>query len=312
MREGWRQYESRWAVKSLKLLRRYADRPQWQGSESVKGRVVLVHHEQGYGDSIQFSRYCAQLADRGASVVLSAPSPLHTLFKNLPGVREVVAQGVDATFDFHCPLMSLPLALGTELATIPAPLRYLQAEAGAKQRWARRLKAKKTKPVIGLAWAGRATHAKDGERSIAVTQCLPLLTDRCQWVSLQKELRTADERSLAGAPVIQRLGEELTDFADAAALIENLDLVISVDTAVAHLAGALGKPVWIILPWVADWRWLQDREDSPWYPTARLFRQTEPGDWAPVIERVAAEIQRLVELKPRNAAARSGARPRKQ
>jgi hypothetical protein len=187
--------------------------------------------------------------------------------------------------------MSVPLALGTELDSIPAPVRYLRADPTAKARWAERLRARQPAPAVGLVWSGRHTHSKDRERSIALQQWLPMLPHPIQWVSLQKEIRASDESCLANTPVIFRLGEELDDFADAAALIETLDLVITVDTAVAHLAGALGKPVWVLLPHVADWRWLQCRDDSPWYPTARLFRQTAERDWAAVIERVGTELE---------------------
>jgi tetratricopeptide (TPR) repeat protein len=318
LREGWKHYESRWQVKSLKLVRRFADRPAWQGAESVEGKAVLLHHEQGFGDSIQFSRYCTLVATQGARVILSAPSPLHALFKSLSGVHEVVDQAVTRSFDFHCPLLSLPLALGTDWASIPAPARYLRAEQRAKKRWAARLKPRDQRPVVGLVWAGRPTHAKDLERSTALRQWLPLMDDRVRWISLQKEIRASDASQLASLFPIERFGEELTDFADTAALIENLDLIVTVDTAVAHLAGALGKPVWILLPYVADWRWFQDREDSPWYPTARLFRQSAPCDWAPVIERVGTEIRNRFENHERalfaevTVTGNSGTRPRKK
>jgi ADP-heptose:LPS heptosyltransferase len=215
-------------------------------------------------------------------------------------------------------LMSLPLAIGTDWPSIPAPTRYLQAERRAKKRWAARLKTRDQRPVVGLVWAGRPTHSKDLERSTALRQWLPLMADRIRWISLQKEVRVTDAAQLATLSAIERFGEELTDFADTAALIENLDLVVTVDTAVAHLAGALGKPVWILVPYVADWRWFQDREDSPWYPTARLFRQSASCDWAPVIERVGAEIRDRFEIHKRplsaavTAADASRSRPRKK
>lgn len=292
LREGWTCYESRWGVKSLKLVKRFAHLPPWQGAQSIAGRRVLLHAEQGYGDTIQFSRYCAPLAALGAQVILSAPKDLHGLFKTLQGVDTVVEQSAEAEFDVHCPLMSVPLALGTELDSIPAPLGYLKADPAAVARWATRLKTGRA-PKIGLVWSGRVTHAKDPERSVPLKRLLPLFKLPARWISLQKEIRASDVADLASAPGILRLGEELTDFADTAGLIECLDLLITVDTAVAHLAGALGKPVWILLPYVADWRWLQEREDSPWYPSARLFRQVTWGDWAPVIDRIRREFAAL-------------------
>jgi tetratricopeptide (TPR) repeat protein len=297
LKEGFVHYESRWAVKSLKIARRYPVVSQWQGSESVRGKVVLLHAEQGYGDTIQFSRYCALVAARGARVVLGVPEALRSLFRGLAGVQEIVAGSAVPSFDFHCSLMSLPHVLGTDIGNIPATARYLRADSGAKDRWRGRLSTQGARLQVGLAWSGRITHTNDFNRSLSLEQFLPVTRPDIQWISLQKEVRGTDEAHLAGAPAIARFGEELRDFADAAALIENLDLVITVDTAVAHLAGALGIPVWVLLPYVADWRWLRDREDSPWYPSARLFRQHKRCAWTPVIEQVAIELDKLLSAK---------------
>lgn len=317
--DGWKLYESRWGVRSLKLLQRFADIPPWRGVESVNGKVVYLHAEQGYGDTIQFARYCALVAARGAQVLLGVPTALKPLFASLPGVHTLMGQEAAPAFDFHCSLMSLPLALGTELSTIPAPMRYLQAEDAAVARWAHRLGAASPVSRVGLVWSGRPTHSNDLNRSIPLGELLPVTHCQRQWISLQKEVRASDELYLKNTPAILRMGEELTDFADAAALIENLDLVITVDTAVAHLAGALGKAVWILIPHVADWRWLREREDSPWYPTARLFRQTVRGDWTTVVKRVVDELHRLPATvsnappsKTRRSPGKSRARPRKQ
>ena len=304
---GWPPYEFRWGLKSLKLTQRFPDIPAWRGERSVNGKVVLLHAEQGYGDTIQFTRYCTLVAALGARVVLSAPSALHSLLASLRGVDEIIGQATAPPFDFHCPLMSLPLAFGTVLGSIPAPTPYLHAEQAAKARWAKRLSALRSGARVGLVWSGRVTHNKDLERSIPLQQLMPLVHHSLQWISLQKEVRASDEPCLQALPAIARLGEELVDFADAAALIENLDLVITVDTAVAHLAGALGRPVWILLPHAADWRWLQEREDSPWYPTARLFRQSAARQWGPVIERVENELKALCILDSRGAL--NGAKP---
>jgi tetratricopeptide (TPR) repeat protein len=294
---GWRLYESRWGVKSLKLPRRFPEKPRWRGVEPISGKVVLLHAEQGYGDTIQFSRYCAKVAALGARVLLSAPMGLRSLLSSAPGVYEVIVQGAAPAFDFHCSLMSLPLAFGTELSDIPVSARYLRAEQSAIARWADRLAGRPQVPRVGLVWSGRPTHNNDLNRSIPLQELIPVTRCELNWISLQKEVRTADDPCLTSTPAVLRLGEELTDFADAAALIENLDLVVTVDTAMAHLAGALGKPVWILLPYVADWRWLQNRDDSPWYPSARLFRQSARVDWAQVIERLVAELNILFKIQ---------------
>jgi tetratricopeptide (TPR) repeat protein len=312
LNEGWNLYESRWGVKSLKLIRRFPEIPPWQGDESVSGKVVLLHAEQGYGDTLQFSRYCTLVAARGARVVLSAPAALKSLFASLPGVHEVIGPEAVPPFDHHCSLMSLPRALGTELSTIPAPTRYLQADKSSMARWADRLGKRGSIPRVGLVWSGRPTHSNDLHRSIPFETMRPMTRCHLEWVSLQKEVRESDEHSLANTPAIQRLGEEVGDFADTAALIENLDLVITVDTAIAHLAGALGKPVWILLPFVADWRWLRDREDNPWYPSARLFRQSSRGDWVSVIKRVVGELHRLPKTQSTTMPAPKGQRAPRQ
>jgi tetratricopeptide (TPR) repeat protein len=290
--EGFRLYEQRWAVKSLKLVRRLPHIQEWRGDEPIQGKVILVHAEQGYGETLQFSRYATLLAARGARVILSIPEALTSLLSSVPGVEQVVVSGTEVPFDVHCSLMSLPLALGTVSTDIPTPPRYLRPHASIVARWAARLAKHKKAPRIGLAWSGKPSHANDKNRSLPFDTIAHLLDPRLTWISLQKEVRAADQLSLSTEKRMLRWGEAVTDFADTAGLIENLDLIITVDTAIAHLAGALGKPVWILLPIVADWRWLRERDDSPWYPTARLFRQTIRADWAGVIAEVAHELGR--------------------
>ncbi len=299
LRAGWLGYEARWEVKSLHLNRRYHSDPPWLGADPIDGKVILLHAEQGYGDSIQFCRYAPLVAARGARVLLGVPRGLQTLMGSLAGVDSVVVQPPIPAFDGHCPLLSLPLAFGTDLDTIPAVVPYLHADPAARASWAARLGPRRA-PRVGFTWSGSARHTNDLNRSIALDRFLPLTRCEVLGVSLQKDIRCADEPALANLPAILRLGEELTDFAAAAALVSELDLVITVDTAVAHLAGALGRPVWILLPYVADWRWLREREDTPWYPTARLFRQPTAGDWGSVIERVAAELREFSQ-QPREA-----------
>jgi len=297
LREGWLGYESRWQVKSLHLARRHSPDPPWLGADSIQGRVILLHAEQGYGDSIQFCRYAPLVAACGAKVLLGVPGALGTLMGSLAGVDTVVTLPPIPAFDRHCPLLSLPLAFGTELDSIPASVPYLHADPAARAEWAARL-GPRTVPRVGFAWSGSASHTNDLNRSMPLQSLLPLLSCGVLCVSLQKEIRATDAPRLLKLPEMLRLGEALTDFAATAALLSELDLVVTVDTAIAHLAGALGRPVWILLPHVADWRWLREREDSPWYPTARLFRQPRPGDWGSVIERVAAELQAFAQVSP--------------
>lgn len=290
--EGWSLYEARWKVRSLGLTHRYAAQPRWHGTEALAGKVILLHAEQGYGDTIQFCRYATLVAARGARVILGVPSALAPVMKSLAGVAEILVSGAAPGFDYHSPLLSLPLAFGTRLSEIPAPRSYLAAENAARRRWATRLGPREGMRV-GLAWSGKASHTNDANRSIPLRECLSLSACPAQFVSLQKEIRISDIPALDGFPGLRRFDDELGDFGDTAALIAELDLIITVDSAVAHLAGALGKPVWILLPYVADWRWLLERADSPWYPSARLFRQERPGDWSSVIAQVAAELRAM-------------------
>ena len=292
-REGWTHYEARWRVKTLGLTQRFSTRPRWSGKESLEGKVILLHAEQGYGDTIQFCRYATCVAARGARVILAVPEALRSVLKSLDGVESVIAQEPPPPFDYQCPLLSLPLAFATELSTIPAWSAYLRADPAAVSRWSDKL-APSSKVRVGLAWSGRPSHTNDPNRSIELNAFLPLLQCGAQCISLQKELRPGDAALLEGALGLQRCAEELGDFADTAALLSELDLVITVDTAIAHLAGALGKPVWILLPFVSDWRWMQERDTSPWYPSAKLFRQTVVGDWSGVLARVARELRSVV------------------
>jgi Flp pilus assembly protein TadD len=286
---GWEKYEWRWRTGQA-ALRQFLQ-PLWLGDQDVAGKTVLLHAEQGNGDTIQFCRYATVLAERGARVVLEVQPALKSLLSCLIGVQQVVATGEPLPeFDFHCPLLSLPLACGTTLQTIPARVPYLTPAPGLVQDWRTRLAT--DGPRIGLAWSGNKQHGNDRNRSIALRRLAPLLDCGATLVSLQKGPRDDDRAWLAEHPEVLRYSD-FPDFADTAALISLLDLVISVDTSVAHLAGAMGKPVWILLPAVGlDWRWLLERDDSPWYPTARLFRQRAIGDWDSVINRVADELRK--------------------
>jgi hypothetical protein len=219
--------------------------------------------------------------------------PLRVLMAELAGDAQVIARGQPLpAFDLHCPLLSLPLAFGTRLDTIPSATAYLRAPTERAEQWQARLAAKR-RPLVGLVWSGRPGHERDRERSIPLRRLVPLLQSGVTMVSLQKEVRPDDAAVLVAHPDILQVADELNDFSDTAALVSQLDLVISVDTSVAHLASALGKPTWILLPEVPDFRWLLGRDDSPWYPTVRLFRQDASRDWDGVIARVAAALQEL-------------------
>jgi hypothetical protein len=293
---GWKSYEWRWKIPGL--MRDLADfsQPLWLGQaefggiEGLAGKTILVHSEQGLGDTIQFARYLLLLAENGARVVFELPAALFGALRGVTGVNDFVVRGQTLpAADFHCPLLSLPLAFKTTLESIPSPGPYLKADALKVKQWSERL-GLKSSPRIGLVWSGNAQHKNDHNRSIPLELLLSRLPERFDWVSLQRELREDDQRVLELHPHIRHFGDELEDFTDTAALCEQMDLVISVDTSVAHLSGALGRPTWVLLPHVPDWRWLLDRDDSPWYRCMKLYRQPAPGNWGSVMAQVAYSL----------------------
>jgi tetratricopeptide (TPR) repeat protein len=292
--QGWQGHEWRWKVDQLMLgrERRRFDQPLWLGQQDPAGKTILLWPEQGLGDTIQMARYAGLLAARGATVILEVQPPLARLMTGL--AHRVLAQGEALpAFDFHCPMMSLPLAFGTELATIPSEPSYLQADGGRIAQW-KALLGPAPKLRVGLAWSGNPVHKNDHNRSIAFDKFAEVLTPACEFVSLQKEHREADAPLLA-ASAVRDASAELHDFADTAALCAAMDVIVAVDTSIAHLAGALGKPVWILLPYAPDWRWLLERGDSPWYPGARLYRQQLGEDWSAVLARVRADLDALAD-----------------
>jgi tetratricopeptide (TPR) repeat protein len=265
--------------------------PIWRGDVPVAGKTVFLHAEQGFGDTLQFIRYAPLLAARGAKVFAAVPAALKPLVAAMPGVTALTAGDPQPDYDFHCPMMSLPHAFGTELATVPAQMPYLAAAPDRLRLWADRL-PQSDNLKVGLAWAGSRGFVGDRQRSIALAGLAPLLAlDGVDFVALQRDVPMADISALAAVPRLVSLGPQLRDFADTAAIVTQLDLVIAVDTALVHLAGALGKPVWVMLPYSPDFRWMLDRPDSPWYPSARLFRQCRPGDWDEVVAGVAAALE---------------------
>ena len=290
--KAWPAYEVRWRSPHMAPDLREYPQPLWLGETMLEGRSVLVHPEQGLGDCLQFVRYAATLSGLNCAVHLEVPPPLFTLLKDLPGMASVFPSGAPVpTFDLHCPLMSLPLALSRvapETDVTPPP--YLGPDAASLEAWRLRL-AHWTGPKIGIVWSGNAKHQNDAHRSPGFGRFVPWLeTPGIHFVQLQTEIRELDRDAVANQTRLLRFTESQPDFLQTAALVAHLDLVISCDTALAHLAGAMGKPVWILLPYDADWRWRRQGEDTPWYPSARLFRQTVPGDWDGVFERVHAAL----------------------
>jgi tetratricopeptide (TPR) repeat protein len=279
----------------------FAGRPQWDGMASLYNKTILLHGDGRLSDTIQFCRYAPLIAARGARVILQVAEPLRTLMKSLGGVAQVVSDGeVAPDFDLHCAFASLPFAFGTKLETIPSGTPYLRPPTEALLAWETRLGTKGRRRV-GLAWAGDRRHDNDRTRSLELRTLTPLFELGATFVRLQKNLPARDEAVFASRGDIIDQTELLNDLCDTAALISRLDLVIAVDTSVAHLAGAMAKPVWLMLPYTPDGRWLLGRNTSTWYPTARLYRQAAPGDWDDVIRRVAAELSAMLA---RDSAAR--------
>jgi hypothetical protein len=295
-RQGWPKHEWRWKRQSADTALRDLPQPLWDGTAPLQGKTILLYAEQGFGDTIQFCRYVPVVAALGARAILGVQKPLRTLMGSLAGGAHVFSPGEPMlACDLRCPLMSLPLAFGTTPETIPAGIPYLQPQADARAHWDAELQSRRpgARLRVGIAWSGNPGHVNDDNRSMAIETLLSLFDADATFVSLQADVRPGDAALLVRRDDVLGLGSALRDFSDTAALIACLDLVITVDTSVAHLAGALGKPVWVMLPAMPDWRWLLGRETSPWYPTARLFRQSHAGDWADVVLRVRGELQSL-------------------
>lgn len=293
LKEGWQGYEWRWRNPHLTLPDRAFAQPQWAG-EDIAGKTILLHNEQGFGDALQFCRYIPLVAARGARVVLEVQKSLVSLLAPFEGVAEIVTRGAALpAFDVHCPLLSLPHAFGTTLESIPAKPRYISPDSAKVAKW-RALLSASTRPRIGLAWSGNPAQSNDANRSIPLAGFLAALPEGFDYVSLQKDVNAADKSVLLSRPDIHHFGAELADFSETAALTELMDEVVTVCTSAAHLAGALGKSTRVLLCFNPCWRWLLGRDDSPWYPSLRLYRQDRPRDWAPVLERVRRDLcQRL-------------------
>jgi tetratricopeptide (TPR) repeat protein len=287
--EGWNEFEWRWIYKGFPPPRRNFTQAQWDGS-LLEGRTLLIDTEQGFGDAIQFVRYLPLVAHRSGKIILECQPELVRLFESLTVNCQIIPRGNSLPmFDLHCPLLSLPRVFKTDASNIPARVPYIFVRENECRKWDDRLAAQSAKDLnVGVAWAGSRTNSDDHNRSIQLAMLAPLSQAReVLFVSLQKGEASAQAQHPPPGLELMDWTSQLTDFADTAALISQLDLVITVDTAIAHLAGAMGKPVWVLLPFVPDWRWLLDRDDSPWYPTMRLFRQPTPADWKEVIDQVS-------------------------
>lgn len=290
---GWLGHQTRSKLPSAKYPR--FPQPMWLGKEGIEGKTILIAADEGLGDTIHFARYVPMLAMRGARVLLAVQDPLHRLMSTLGGAFLCVPMSALSTlpaFDLHCPISSLPFAFKTRLDTIPSEPYLPSPPVSRIQAWDTSL-GPRTRLRVGLVWSGDPSHVNDETRSIPLQTLSRILDVDASFVSLQKAPRPDDAAVLRERGDIVDLTADLADFADTAALISCLDLVITVDTSVAHLAGALGRPTWILLPWTPDYRWLLDRADSPWYPSVRLFRQTETREYASVLDRVRDELQAL-------------------
>ncbi|HXE52803.1 MAG TPA: tetratricopeptide repeat-containing glycosyltransferase family protein, partial [Tepidisphaeraceae bacterium] len=299
---GWPLYEARRQVTNFRFQTNLRG-PQWEGFDKLTpggsdltGRTILLQSEQGFGDTIQFVRYAPLLARRGAQVMLQTGPELRRLLTGQCSVGQIISPGEPLPrFDFSSPLMTLPRILGTTINSVPAEIPYLRPDPSLVESWRRRVSETGKRLKVGLTWAGRPTHPGDRARSIPSALLSPLNSIRdCQFFSLQKWKPAAVDQ--APLPMIDWTSE-LNDFADTAALLENLDLVITVDTAVAHLAGAMSRRVWVLLPFVPDWRWMLNRADSPWYPTMQLFRQPTPGNWDSVINNVCQALRKYAGME---------------
>jgi len=289
--KGWQEYGWRWRIQKTGQQLRATDKPLWQG-EDLRGKTILLYDEQGFGDAIHFCRYVKLVADLGARVILEVQKPLAALLERLDGAHAIIARGdIVPEFDFYCPLLNLPHVFNTTLETIPAPTRYIDSLPERLARW-RGVLGERGRPRVGVAWSGNAVQGNDINRSMPLATLVKHLPADLDYISLQKDVRGSDRAVLQSAPQIRDFSAELKDFSDTAALCDLMDLIISVDTSAAHLAGAMGRPLWVMLSFSHCWRWLRKREDSPWYPSAKLYRQRAFADWDGVLADIGQDLQR--------------------
>ncbi len=288
--QGWKDFEWRWSTPHLKQVKFKTTQAKWDGSQDLNGKTILILSEQGYGDTIQFCRFIPQLKSRGAIVHFVVLKPLIELMQQVPGVDRLFdEQEALPPYDYYCELMSLPFALQSTLENLPAPDHYLSAPVASVQAWQTRFDDSRSRRV-GIVWSGNPSHTNNHLRSIPLEIIQPLFSQEFEFVVLQKELSGDERRLIQQYPNLKFFGEQVGGFADTAALIELVDVVITVDTSVAHLAGAMGKKTWVLVSHHSDWRWLLEREDSPWYPSVRLFRQQYGESWAVVVDKLAQQL----------------------
>jgi len=291
---GWAEHEWRWACNDLKVSSEHREfsSPLWLGKENISGKTILLHAEQGLGDTIQFSRYVNKISELGGKPIIEVQAGLAPLLQTIDGAKEIYTKGdVLPLYDYHCPLLSLPLAFNTQLDTIPSNTPYVTISSNDLEYWSKKVGGK-DKNRIGIAWCGNPSHQNDHNRSIPLDIFSALFSKDFEFICLQNNLNEADVIKLTSYGV-KYFGSDLKNFVDTGALCELTDLVISVDTSIAHLAGALNKPTWLLLPSNPDWRWLENRSDSPWYPSMQLFRQEKMGGWTEVLNQVSLQLAKL-------------------
>jgi hypothetical protein len=290
---GWREYRYRYSLAHTTSIERRVQRPRWDG-QSLVGKTLLIHDEQGYGDTFQFMRMVPWAKARsGARVVLEVNPEALPLAQRLGGYDELTVRGtLPPAFDQHCEMMSLPMAMKLQLADLPGSIPYLSADPERVAHWRARL-ADLPRPLVALVWAGRPTHFNDANRSLELNRLAPLASCGASFVAIQKGPALAQADTPPAGMSIFLPGDEIRDFEDTAAILNVVDLLISVDSSPVHLAGALGRPAWVMLPFIPDWRWLLARDDTPWYPSVRLYRQSQRGDWDGLISKMAEELKAL-------------------
>jgi hypothetical protein len=291
---GWREYRYRYSMPHTVRIERKIQRPRWDG-QPIRGKTLLIHDEQGYGDTFQFLRMVPWARERsGARVVLQINAEQLPFAARAGGYDEIVERGVlPPPFDFHCEMMSLPMAMNLQLPDLPGTVPYLSANPERVEHWRRRIASLPAGPRVALFWSGRPTHFNDAARSMSLVDLAPLAIPGITFLSLQKGEKAVQAHNPPPGMHLVPIADETQNFEDTAAVLSLCDLLISVDSSPVHLAGALGLPVWIMLSFVHDWRWLLDRTDSPWYPATRLFRQQSPRDWSGVMASIAAELTQL-------------------
>jgi len=290
---GWREYRYRYSMPHTVRIERKVQRPRWDG-QPIRGKTLLIHDEQGFGDTFQFLRMVPWARERsGARVILQINAEQLPFAQRAGGYDDILPRGaLPPPFDFHCEMMSLPMAMNLQLDDLPGKIPYLTADPARVEHWRARL-APYRGPRVALFWSGRPTHFNDAARSMSLSDLAPLATPGITFLSLQKGDKAAQAHQAPPGMHIVPIADETKDFEDTAAILSLADLLISVDSSPVHLAGALGRPVWVMLSFVHDWRWLLERADSPWYPSARLFRQHSPRDWSGVMASLAAELTKL-------------------